>query len=95
MNKLLIRQTAEFFSSNPEIDPNLMNLFKTISDTYDFFENKLNALVVPESNGKRRFAERLQVQKKTNVPQLKKPLGYASLVPAWAFDPQTPKSQLP
>ena len=43
MNTLLKHQIASFISNQNEVQPELMDLFTTISSTYDFFESKLRS----------------------------------------------------
>ncbi len=41
MNKILQNQIASFVSGQKELSAELMDLFYTVSQTYDYFENKL------------------------------------------------------
>lgn len=43
MNTLLRHQIASFISNQKDVQPELMDLFVTISSTYDFYESKLGS----------------------------------------------------
>ena len=49
INKLLRTQISNYISGNNVVSHQLLELFETVSDTYDYFEAKLTSSP-PESN---------------------------------------------
>jgi hypothetical protein len=75
MNKLLKQQAADYFTTSNQIDPAIIKLLHMISDTYDYFEEKLSAHVSPETK-----KQELTPQKEQNIEKMKGPFGYAQLI---------------